>query len=294
MKYRVLHSIGGDTYLALQGDLDRSVVIKVMRSADVPTQMQALVKLVKAQIPHVVPIYDMDRFDEFTYFVMPFLSGGTMRQRLEKCIQSGRTLPSVAEINRLLQPLAIALDRLHHIGIRHQSVTPESIIFDQSGNPCWIRLSFIDTSPVELLSDEEGEIRVGVWPYIPIGSSISPASIHHQDIYGLAMTIYEVLNGDLPFKGQNERNIFDYMIARREPQPDFLHWRQDLPETLLPVFQKAFAYEPTTCYPTAGAFAEAFAAVTSQVPAVNTGFFDVIIDPPSDDGNGLEGFPATL
>ena len=159
---------------------------------DVYEEAQTLSSLHHAQ---VVPVYDIFRAAGSLFFVMPWLEGGSLRDKIEAGEQ-----PTREESVRWLLALLSALEYLHSRQITHRDLKPGNIMFDADGNPVLVdfgsalnRATKVDTttqgefSPVYASPEQvSGKGRIGPW----------------TDLYSLAATWYELLTGTQPEPAQ--------------------------------------------------------------------------------------------
>ncbi|MBR6575863.1 MAG: protein kinase [Akkermansia sp.] len=159
---------------------------------DVYEEVQTLAKLHHAR---VVPVYDVFRSAGSLFYVMPWLEGGSLRDR----IAAGDAFSPETAQNWLLELLA-ALEYLHGMQVIHRDIKPGNIMFDAAGNPVLVdfgsalnRATKVDTttqgefSPVYASPEQvSGKGKIGPW----------------TDLYSLAATWYELLTGNAPEPAQ--------------------------------------------------------------------------------------------
>ena len=125
----------GEIYLAKQPLLDRIVAVKVIRT-DIdqdPSFIQRFEHEARAlatlEHPHIVPLYQYGFENEVAYFIMPYISGGTLRERIKQ-----GPFP-LTEIVRLLEQIASALDFAHQGSIVHRDIKPANVLLRHDGWP---------------------------------------------------------------------------------------------------------------------------------------------------------------
>ncbi len=132
-RYRIVREIGrgGMALVYLADDLkyDRRVAVKVFRpelaSALGPERFVREIQIAAVLAhPHILPLYDSGEADGFLFYVMPYVEGDTLRDRLTR----ERHLP-VAEALRIVREVADGLDAAHQKGIVHRDIKPENILF---------------------------------------------------------------------------------------------------------------------------------------------------------------------
>ncbi|HVH66829.1 MAG TPA: serine/threonine-protein kinase [Gemmatimonadales bacterium] len=150
--------------------------------------------------PHILALYDSGEAAGFLYYVMPYLEGGSLRQRLE----GGRCL-SVPDALAIAAPVADALSYAHRMGVFHRDVKPENVLFSQ-GHPI-----VADFGIAKAISTAGGVnlTRTG----FPVGTPgyMSPEQAagltdldEKTDVYSLAVVIYEMLVGEIPGRWPTE------------------------------------------------------------------------------------------
>ena len=150
--------------------------------------------------PHILALYDSGEAAGFLYYVMPYLEGGSLRQRLE-----GARRLSVADAMDIAAPVADALSYAHRMGIFHRDIKPENVLFSQ-GHPI-----VADFGIAKAISTAGGAnlTRTG----FPVGTPgyMSPEQAagltdldERTDVYSLAVVIYEMLVGEVPGRWPTE------------------------------------------------------------------------------------------
>jgi serine/threonine protein kinase len=182
-------------YLAIQSSLGRPVAVKILQAATDETITrfeQEARTIARLQHPHIVAIYEVGRTsDGQLYYTMPYLPNGDLSK------VDLRDSPS--RIAAVVRALAGALGHAHKQGIVHRDVKPENVLFDQH------RRALLTDFGIARASDSLRVTREGA----TMGSSgyMSPEQARGQDIdgrsdlYSLGVVCYELLTGDLPYRG---------------------------------------------------------------------------------------------
>jgi serine/threonine-protein kinase len=161
------------------------------------------------QHPHILSLYDSGEADTFLYYVMPYIEGETLRERLER----ERQLP-VPEAIGIAVSLAGALDHAHRKGVIHRDIKPANILL-QDGQPILadfgIALAVGSAGGARLT---ETGLSVGTPYYMSPEQAtgdqhIGPAS----DIYAIACVLYEMLVGEPPFPGSTAQAVLGRIIS---------------------------------------------------------------------------------
>ena len=201
--YRFLNLIAHGGYAAIyrgfQIKEQRDVAIKVMLPKFVADDETIKRFRQEAQIinelnhPHIVPLYDTWYFEKRVFMVMPFMSGGTIRDQIE----AHGALP-MTQVVHILDQVTGALEVAHAARIIHRDIKPPNILFDKEGNAYLTDFGLakkLDMSnPITNKGITIGSIRY-LSPEQIMDSGISPRT----DIYGLGVTTFECLTGEHPY-----------------------------------------------------------------------------------------------
>lgn len=216
----------GEIYLARDASLRRTLAVKVLRS-ELVSDAQARARFFReAQIiaglshPNVVGIHSVGELPDGTpYFVMDYVEGGSMEDRLTR---EGPL--SVAEARRIVGEVASALQAAHARGVVHRDIKTSNILFDPSAGRAMVTdwgIAALD--PTVELSPETRLTRTGMVIGSPrymspeqlAGDEVGPES----DIYSLGLLAFELLTGEGPFRGNTPRAL---MVAHLREEPPLL------------------------------------------------------------------------
>jgi serine/threonine-protein kinase len=259
-------------YLAHDQKHGRPVAVKVLRP-DVTEALGAARFLREIRIaarlthPNILSVHDSGKAAGFLYYVMPYVAGDTLRERLRR---DGR-LP-LEDALTIAREIADALSLAHGEGIVHRDIKPENILF---GAGHAIVADFgIAKALSAAATDEVGSgshrLILGTPAYMsPEQASGSRDLDGRSDIYSLGCLLYEMLAGEPPFSGATAQVIATKHV--RQPIPSLGVVRPDLPAWVQIVVERAMAKSPADRFQTATAFATALAppAITSSLAAVD-------------------------
>jgi len=264
---------GGQSRLFLATDafLPRRVVIKLLPpelAGNVALQRfkREIAVLVKLQHPHIVPLIGMGVTDSLIWYVMPFIDGESLEQRLKR-----GPLP-LGEGMRVLHEVSDALAHAHEIGVVHRDLKPANVLF-QSGHAlladfgvAHARLEGLRLSTGTTLSELRRSMQggrltdrgfaVGTPGYMAPEQFMGddPADAR-ADVYSLAMVGYEVLTGRAPFAEFQGARM---MVAHFTELPALAHTvRPEIPEAVSRVLERGMAKEPQDRFATAAEFRDA-------------------------------------
>ena len=252
---------GGMAHVFLAHDVkhDRSVAIKVLRSElaaalGADRFLREIHLAAKLHHPHILPLYDSGAAAGFLYYVMPYVEGESLRDRLQRETQ----LP-LEDALQITREVADALSYAHSHDVVHRDIKPENILFE-SGHAV-----VADFGIARAITEAGGEqlTATGLAVGTPAYMSPEQASGNHKidgrsDVYSLACVLYEMLAGDPPYTGPTAQAI----LARRltDPVPPLRTLRATVPVGVEQAIGKALAKVPADRFATAGAFVAALTA----------------------------------
>ena len=212
--------------------------------------------------PHILPVFDSGAAAGYLYYVMPLISGGSLRDRLTR-----ETQLTVEDAVAITREVAEALHAAHEAGIVHRDIKPENILFESG-------LALVaDFGTARLLSVEidgavsSGGLAIGTPAYMsPEQSTAQPNIDVRSDVYSLGIVLYEMLAGATPFASATPRTT----LARHvhEAPPPLHVARPEAPAWLIAIVERALAKTPADRYPDAHALAEALRVPTTEMQAV--------------------------
>jgi eukaryotic-like serine/threonine-protein kinase len=204
--------------------------------------------------PHIAKLLDSGERDWLIYYVMSYVEGATLRERLDTTRQL-----SVPETLRIASDLLDALDHAHRQGIIHRDVKPANVVLSGEGA---VLLDFgIARAVIASGTDQltRSGIAVGTSTYMSPEQITAVADIDHRcDIYSLGCVLYECLAGQAPFAHRNEAVVLQLHLT--QPPPDVRTIRRDVPAEVAVGISKAMSKEPSQRWPSAQAMREALAA----------------------------------
>jgi hypothetical protein len=245
-RYRIERLLGtGGTaavYLAQDPRHDRQVAIKVLRP-EVALALGADRFLREIRIaarlnhPHILPLHDSGEADGLLYYVMPYVAGESVRERLVR----QRQVP-VEDAVQIARQVASALSHAHAHGIVHRDIKPENILLqDGMALVADFGLARALTEAKEGQITETGVV-MGTPAYMsPEQASGSPAVDGRTDIYALGCVLYEMLSGSPPFPGENAAAVLARHIS--DPVPP-LRTPQQIPGDVVEAVRTALAKRP--------------------------------------------------
>ena len=245
-------------YRALDPSSNREVAIKVLppemlRNLVTRARFKRELKLVASlEHPAIVPVYDVGEDNDQPFFVMRYMSGGSLAAMIEK----GRLSLSDAAV--ILERLASALDHAHSKGIIHRDIKPDNVLFDAGNNP--YLSDFGVAKFAETSVSATGHDVMGTPAYISPEQARGENVDHRADIYGLGAILYEMLAGKRPYPGDTVIGVAVQHV--NDPIPDILKDRPDLPVEVDAIIKTAMAKDKEKRYNTALELALALSRAT--------------------------------
>jgi len=201
------------------------------------------------QHPHILPLHDSGQVAGFLYYVMPFVSGESLRQRLAR---EGRL--SVEDTVRIASNVADALAYAHAHGVVHRDIKPENILLS---NGHALVADFGIAKALEAAGDSkltETGWGMGTPAYMSPEQIVGDPADGRSDIYGLGCVVYEMLTGHPPFAADNARALFTRHQV--DTPPPISADRPDVPKHVQDAVLAALAKLPAHRFSTASEFAE--------------------------------------
>jgi tRNA A-37 threonylcarbamoyl transferase component Bud32/tetratricopeptide (TPR) repeat protein len=268
-RYVVEREIGegatAQVYLARDTKHDRRVALKILRpeltnAVSGERFLREIRVAAGLQHPSILALYDSGETLDSVYFVMPFVEGETLRERLEH----GSALP-VPEAMRILTEIADALTYAHSMGVIHRDVKPENILL--AGGHAFIG-DFGIAHAVGFVPEGRltGEGRVvGTAPYMSPEQAAGDATVDgRSDQYSLACVFHEMLSGRALFPGRTPQSAMSRRLTT--PPPRLHRRRRDVPAGVDRALARALAPDPADRFPTPNEFAQTVAeALTTAV-----------------------------
>jgi serine/threonine-protein kinase len=223
-QYIIQRQIGSggmaSVFLARDVKHDRNVAIKVLRSdlaANVGADrfLKEISVTASFQHPHILPLFDSGAAAGFLYYVMPFVEGESLRDRLRR----ERTVP-IEEAVRLVSEIADALSYAHQRDIVHRDIKPENVMLS---NGHAVVMDFGIARAINAASDKDDAITVtrmvvGTPAYMsPEQAFGDPTLDARSDLYSLACVLYEMLVGHRPF-GDADGATLSRRLAQSPPR----------------------------------------------------------------------------
>jgi serine/threonine-protein kinase len=242
-------------YLARDRRHEREVAIKVLKP-ELAVRLgserfvQEIKVTAKLQHPNILPLYDSGAADGFLYYVMPYVSGESLRAKIDRDRQL-----SVEETIQIARSVAAALDYAHEHGIVHRDIKPENVLL-QRGQA--IVADFGIALAVSAASGRltETGLSIGTPNYMSPEQATGDRAIDaRSDIYSLGAITYEMLTGDPPHSANTAQAIIAKILSEK-PSP-ISRSRDLVPANVDAAVQRALAKSPADRFVRAAHFADA-------------------------------------
>src|SRR6266516_2421464 len=230
---------------SVRTEVSKEFLIRFQREADVIAQLEHV---------NIMPIYEYDELDNLAYLVMPYLTGGSLRDILAR-----KGALSLVETVVYIEQAAAALDYAHEHGVIHRDLKPGNFLLHSDG-----RLVLADFGIARIIQDSDSTLRAtltGTGMFLGTPDYMAPEMVsgepidHRADIYALGIILFQMLSGQVPFRGNTP-----YAVAHKhvQEQPPPLHsLNPAVPAVVDSIIQKALAKRPENRYPSAGTLAQA-------------------------------------
>ena len=275
-RYRIERELGqggmATVYLAHDLRHDRQVALKVLRPELAATLgperfVNEIHIAARLTHPHILPVHDSGEAAGFLFYVMPYIDGETLRERLTR----QGVLP-VAEAARLLRDVADALAAAHAMGVVHRDIKPDNILL--TGRHALVA----DFGVSKAVSEATGRQHVttvgtalGTPQYMAPEQAAADVNIDHRaDIYALGILAYELLTGHPPFGGSPQQILAAQVMTAPVPVTQV---RPDLPPALGELVMRCLAKLPAERWQSASDVArtlETFATPSGGITPTQT------------------------
>lgn len=268
-RYAVDREVGrggmATVYLAQDLKHDRRVALKVLHPELAATLgserfLREIQIAARLQHPHILPLYDSGQADTLLYYVMPFVEGESLRDRLNR----ERALP-VEEAVKIGRDVAAALDYAHRHGVVHRDIKPENVMVHEG------EAVVTDFGIAKAVQAAGGEsltqigMAVGTPAYMsPEQASGEGEADGRSDLYSLGCVLFEMLVGAPPFTGSTVQALITKRFT--EPVPSVRAARKEVTGELELVVNKTLAKDPGDRFANAAQVAQALGSPKVVTP----------------------------
>ncbi len=247
-RFKIFEKLGaggmGEVYLAEDTELDRKIALKFL-PAEYTTDLEIKARFkreAKAAAalnhPNIITIHEVGEHEGKAYIAMEYVEGGSLKELISK---------KEFSINKAIEismQLCEVLHEAHKAGIVHRDLKPANILIDKSGRVKIIDFGLAKLKDVTKLTKESSTL--GTLSYMSPEQIQSADVDHRSDIFSFGVILYEMITGQLPFKGEYDAAV-SYSILYEEPEP-LVRYKAGVPEELQRVVNKALEKDPQTRY----------------------------------------------
>lgn len=234
-----------NVYLAYDTILDRNVAVKVLRG-DLATDEKFVRRFQREALsasnlyhPNIVQIYDFDSEDGQYYIVMEYVEGKTLKQLLKR-----RGSLTITEVIDIMSQVTDGMAHAHDSYIIHRDIKPQNIMILDNGmvkiTDFGIAMALNSTQLTQTNS------VMGSVHYLPPEQAAGKGSTIRSDIYSMGILMYELLTGQVPYKGDNAVEIA--LKHLKEPLPSIRKILPEIPQSIENIILKATAKNPQNRY----------------------------------------------
>jgi serine/threonine protein kinase len=238
---------------------EREVAVKVlppeMLHADPQFRLrfQREAKIIaRLEHPSIVPVYDVGEENNQLYFVMRFMGGGSLTERIRERVYR------VEEAARLLGQIAPGVDEAHAKGIVHRDLKPSNILFDNQNVPHISDFGIAKLTQADESTNVTGSAIIGTPAYMAPEQAMGSEVDGRADIYALGVILYEMLTGKQPYQADTPMGLAIKHIT--DPVPHILNVKPDLPAWIETIVATAMAKDRNDRFSTAGEMLETMQA----------------------------------
>jgi len=268
LNYKILEKLGeggmGVVYKARDTKLDRLVALKFLPPQIAASEQERQRFKIEAQAaaalnhPNIATIHAIEEVEDELFIVMEYIEG----RELGEIVQSA--IPNLESAIDIATQIAAGLQAAHEKGITHRDIKSANIMITEEGR-------------VKIMDFGLAKIRGGA-QFTKVGTTLGTAAYmspeqargeevdHSTDIWAFGIVLYEMLTGELPFKGDYEQAVI-YSILNEEPK-SIMELRNDMPSQLTRIVEKTLKKNPIDRYQTTRDLMEELKALGKPGPSI--------------------------
>ena len=248
-RYQIIKSIGeggmANVYLAYDTILDRNVAVKVLRG-DLSNDEKFVRRFQREALaasslthPNIVEVYDVGEDNGEYYIVMEYIEGKHLKNLLKK-----RGKLTLSEAVDIMLQITDGMATAHDSYIIHRDIKPQNIMILENG---LVKITdFGIAMAMNATQLTQTNSVMGSVHYLPPEQASGQGSTLQSDIYSMGIVMYELITGELPFKGDNAVEIA--LKHLKEPIPDIREKIPNVPNSVYNIIKRATAKNPKNRY----------------------------------------------
>jgi serine/threonine-protein kinase len=247
-------------YRAYDPLFEREVALKILKkellaNSQIRERFERETKII-ARLEHaaIVPVYDVGRDQDQLFFVMRYMAGGSLADRIQN--QS----MTFSEIAYIIERVAAALDYAHDKGVIHRDLKPGNILFDEYNNPYISDFGIAKLTQASIKLTDSGII--GTPTYMSPEQAQGEEVDGRSDIYSLGVILFEMLSGKTPYEATTPLGMAFKHAS--DPVPHIREINPNLPDTVETLIEKVMAKDRDQRYSTGIEFANDFSATLTE------------------------------
>ncbi len=248
-RYQIIKSIGeggmANVYLAYDTILNRNVAVKILRG-DLSNDEKFVRRFQREALassslnhPNIVEVYDVGEDNGNYYIVMEYIEGKHLKNLLKK-----RGKLTLSEAVDIMIQIADGMSVAHDAYIIHRDIKPQNIMILENG---LVKITdFGIAMAMNATQLTQTNSVMGSVHYLPPEQANGQGSTLQSDIYSMGIVMYELITGELPFKGDNAVEIA--LKHLKEPVPDIRNIVPNVPNSVVNIIKRATAKNPKNRY----------------------------------------------
>ena len=248
-RYQIIKSIGeggmANVYLAYDTILDRNVAVKILRG-DLSNDEKFVRRfqreaLSASSLAHqnIVEVYDVGEDNGEYYIVMEYIEGKHLKNLIKK-----RGKLTLSEAVDIMLQITDGMSIAHDSYIIHRDIKPQNIMILENG---LVKITdFGIAMAMNATQLTQTNSVMGSVHYLPPEQASGQGSTLQSDIYSMGIVMYELISGELPFRGDNAVEIA--LKQLKEPIPDIRELVPNVPSSIVNIIKKATAKNPKNRY----------------------------------------------